>query len=535
MSSFQQRKEKLYKALLPYKMAFQSNITNAMYDFKFENTNINIILESFIESIFYTFLTKLESEFKLSRQDIWNHFRFYLKGGKALNKLIRKICKEDKYNLIVEDTKEIIKNINKDKCFVNNQLFPSSNTDYDFSFLVKDKKYFPGVDSQNRIDNLIKVTLTSVSNILNKEEQFKRFSNALLKKLNTYKFLSILINALQTTIKDLKNASDQTSDQDIKYYFLLKIRQIDNFINTVRYQTQNKEDTFVTSSVTVSSANIPININNLQIFYLYRLKLSFALRFPHKTLSKDIRDFLNGQHEITALPFDNIFAELIDISIPVGNDDTLKKLWKYSNLEYMLRPVYYIDQIEKPRKKFFKYPVVSLKSQIKDVVQIFNMESGTKISKRCNRLIEFLNMMCHSETIPEEFIIRLSGNLLEEIQKSPEGSCSQMEAIIRKLSNDNVINNTIIVTKTQLKRLFPDFCLNQFNVDFRNKEDLITQILTLSSKLEDDIDISREQLSKISYNSLLKIVSSEKKDFYKYLTNIENFDILERIIPIEII
>lgn len=535
MSSFQQRKEKLYKALLPYKMAFQSNITNAMYDFKFENTNINIILESFIESIFYTFLTKLESEFKLSRQDIWNHFRFYLKGGKALNKLIRKICKEDKYNLIVEDTKEIIKNINKDKCFVNNQLFPSSNTDYDFSFLVKDKKYFPGVDSQNRIDNLIKVTLTSVSNILNKEEQFKRFSNALLKKLNTYKFLSILINALQTTTKDLKHASDQTSDQDIKYYFLLKIRQIDNFINTVRYQTQNKEDTFVTSSVTVSSANIPININNLQIFYLYRLKLSFALRFPHKTLSKDIRDFLNGQHEITALPFDNIFAELIDISIPVGNDDTLKKLWKYSNLEYMLRPVYYIDQIEKPRKKFFKYPVVSLKSQIKDVVQIFNMESGTKISKRCNRLIEFLNMMCHSETIPEEFTIRLSGNLLEEIQKSPEGSCSQMEAIIRKLSNDNVINNTIIVTKTQLKRLFPDFCLNQFNVDFRNKEDLITQILTLSSKLEDDIDISREQLSKISYNSLLKIVSSEKKDFYKYLTNIENFDILERIIPIEII
>ena len=28
-------------------------------------------------------------------------------------------------NLIIEDTKEIIKNINKDKCFVNNQLFPT--------------------------------------------------------------------------------------------------------------------------------------------------------------------------------------------------------------------------------------------------------------------------------------------------------------------------------------------------------------------------------------------------------------------------
>jgi len=533
MSLYQERKEKLYKELLPYKMAFQSNITNAMYDFKFENTNINIILETIIESIFYTFLIKLESEFKLSRQDIWNHFRFYLKGGKALNKLIRKICKEDKNNLIIEDTKEIIKNINKDKCFVNSQLFPSSNTDYDFSFLVKDKQYLPGVD--NRIDNLIKVTLSSVANILNKEEQFKRFSDALLKKLNTYKFLSILINALQTTIKDLKNASDQSSDQDIKHYFLLKIRQIDNFINTVRQQTKNNQDIFLSSSVTVSSANVPININNLQIFYLYRLKLSFSLRFPHKSLSRDIGDFLNGKHEITALPFDNIFAELIDISVPVGNDDSLKKLWKYSNLKYMLRPVYYIDQVEKPRKKFFKYPVVSLKSQIKDVIEIFNMETGTKISKRCNRLIEFLNMMCHSETIPEEFTIRLSGNLLEEIRKSPEGSCSQMEMIIRKLSNDNVVNNTIIVTKTQLKQLFPEFCLTQFNVDFRNKEDLITQILKLASKFKDDIEISREQLSKIGYNSLLKIVSSEKADFYKYLTKIEDFDILHLRFPIEII
>jgi hypothetical protein len=143
--------------------------------------------------------------------------------------------------------------------------------------------------------------------------------------------------------------------------------------------------------------------------------------------------------------------------------------------------------------------------------------------------------MCHSETIPEEFTIKLSGNLLQEIQKSSEGSCSQMEAIIRKLSNDNVINNTIIVTKTQLKRLFPEFCLNQFNVDFRNKEDLITQILTFASTLDDYIEISREQLSKIGYNTLLKIVSSEKKDFIKYLSKIEEFDILQRIIPVEII
>jgi len=110
-----------------------------------------------------------------------------------------------------------------------------------------------------------------------------------------------------------------------------------------------------------------------------------------------------------------------------------------------------------------------------------------------------------------------------------------MEMIIRKLSNDNVVNNTIIVTKTQLKQLFPEFCLTQFNVDFRNKEDLITQILKLASKFKDDIEISREQLSKIGYNSLLKIVSSEKADFYKYLTKIEDFDILQRIIPIEII
>lgn len=531
--SFIQRKEKLYKALLPYKMSFQSNITNAMYDFKFEQTNINIILETFIESIFYTFLTKLETKFKLNRKDIWDNFRFYLKGGKALNKLIRKICKEDKYNIILKDTNEIIKNTNKDHCFVNNQLFPTSNTDYDFSFLIKDKQYFPGIDNEARIDNLLKVTLTSISNILNKDDQFKRFSTALLTKLNSYKFLSILLDSLLTTIKDLKNASEIETDKDIKSYFLLKIRQIDYFINTVRSQIQNKQPTFLDSSVVVSSANIPININNSQIFYLYRLKLNFSLNFIHKKLSKDMSDFLNGVHEITALPFDNIFGELIDISIPVGNEETLKKLWKTSNLEYMLRPVYYIEQDNKPRKNFFKYPVVSLKSQLKDVIQIFNME-GTKISKRCNRFIEFLKMMCHTETVPEEFTIKLSKGLLEEIKKSPDGSCNQMQTIIRRLSNNNVINNNIIITKTQLKKTFPEFCFTQYNIDYKNKESLINQILLFSSKFE-DIDISREQLSKINYNSLLKIISSEKEEFYNYIKKIEDFDILQRIIPIEII
>jgi hypothetical protein len=532
--SFYQRKDKLYKALLPYKMAFQSNITNAMYNFKFENVNINMILEPFIESIFYTLLTKLESKFNLTRQEIWNHFRFYLKGGKALNKLIRKICKEDKNNLIMQDTKEIIENINKDNCFINNQLFPSSNTDYDFSFLIKDKQYFPGKDAQRRIDKLMKVTLGSVSNLLNREEQFNRFTNAFLEKLNTYKFLSILIDALQTTIKELRDAASVEMDEDIKSYFLLKTRQIENFIDTVRHKLQRNEQTFNSCMVTVSAANFPINISNLQIFYLYRLKLSFALNYPHKSLSADIADFVNGVYETTSLPFDNIFGELIDISIPVGNQETLDKLWKSSSLEYMLRPVYYIDQENKPRKKFFKYPVVSLKNQIKDVVQIFNMETGTKISKRCNRFIEFLNMLCNSETIPDQFAIKLSGNLLEEIRKSPEGTCKQMEMIIRRLSDDNVINNNIIVTKAKLKKTFPEFCISHFNKDFRNKEDLISQILTIASDF-DDIEITREQLNKINYNSLLKIVSSERDKFHDYLIKIKDFDILRRIIPIEII
>ncbi len=175
-------KEVIYKSLIPYKSSLQGILTNIMYKFKYENKNINVWMEKNTQYIFTSLFNYFIKEYNINKKDIWEHFRFYLKGGKALHKLLRAICNEDKYSSIMLDTNDIIKSFNKDKCFVNNELFPSTDTDYDFTLLLKDSKLFPNNDET--VNNYIIKLLNLVANYMNENDEFIKYNKKLFEVKN---------------------------------------------------------------------------------------------------------------------------------------------------------------------------------------------------------------------------------------------------------------------------------------------------------------------------------------------------------------
>jgi hypothetical protein len=512
-------RNKLYMSLLYYKKPLQTIITNLMYNFKYKKKSINDFLEPQIQIIYKNLIDEFYLQFNINPKNFWEYFRFYLKGGKALNKLIKKTCIENK-NKILSSTNEILKS--SDKCFINRSLFFNTNTDYDFTMLIKDQLY----SKINIINNLIINILNRVAINLEKNNEFIEWSEKFIDNLNKSENLTKIYKSLKSTQKDMDNEITQNKIKDhlIKNYFILKIQQIEKFNQILKSYIDQKKNFFTNPTVGLTYSIIPIKIDIkddlYQEFYLYRLKLFVQPPMIIKKLNKDIKDFLIGSPDIEAIPFDNIFGELIDISLQIGDKQTINEIWKSTGSEYILHPTKYIDDISKSTF-VFNYPIVSLKYQLKDVIFIFNVPNPQKLSKRCERFIEYIKMFCYIEEIPDKFSIIISDELQQQIQnelKSKNRHCYNLINILNFLSENQMKENEFIINKSQLETTFPEFCKNKYKKNFIGKHQLINNIL----QLKGEINIDKEILQKVNYLSL--------KDLFNMRDNIENFkEILERI------
>lgn len=503
--------QKIYLSLLNHKKILQTFITNLLYSFRFKRKGINDYIEPQLSLIYQNILKNLN----LSEDKFWERYRFYLKGGKALNKLVKNLCKEDKYKLLLS-TEELLRKV--DKCFIDKKIFAGSNTDYDFTFLTKNPK-----DINQDLFDIILNSLKEVENNLNRDQEFNQFVIEFTKFLNKKKNLDNLIKGFENTkseiLKDIKNQDNQT-----KEYFKIKINQIDNFIEDILLSKKLNQNFFKNGQVITTYSTIPIDIkvskDITQSFILFRSKLFFDTNIPFKKMNRDIKDYLFGIEDNLGLPFDNIFGELIDISIQTGDQETINDMLKASEKQYII-------ESEK------NYPVVGLKYQLKDVIQIFNVENPSKLKKRCERFLEYIKMLCYSEEIPNEFMILISDALQEEIQEENINQpCSKLVNTIKILSENKVENNYFIVKKEKIKKIFPSYCKAKYNIDFKNKEEVIEKIID-NSKMLLDIDISKKILKNIRMVSLLKLLNDEE-NFKKNLEKIKKFDEISRIIPLEI-
>lgn len=534
--SFQSKKEKIFKAIIPYKSSLQSTLTSLMYNFKYQNKGVNIWMEKNSQYIFTNFFDHFLTKYNLEKNNVWESFRFYLKGGKALNKLLRSICNEDKYNILLSDTKQVIKRFDNNKCFVNYELFPSSDTDYDFTLLVKNKRLFPNND--NDLNDYIISTFNSMANYMNNKEDFSEFKKKLLEHINNPKNIKKIRDSLIPTVSDIEARIASENDILVKNYFELKLKQLNYFIVNINKVLRDNTDMFISNNVIISYGTSPISLESSS-FYLYRLKLFFELNpkyFFFKKTNVDIKDYLNGNSEITAVPFDNIFAELIDLSLPVGNDAYLDKLWKYTSYQDMLRPISYF-QPNVYVKKIYRYPVVSLRHQMNDIVTIFSVEGSTKLPKRCSRFLEFLKMYCYAENVPDKFSIYFSKEIQKELFSQGPNDCKDMLKIVSFLSNKKQIGKDykIEITKEEMQANFPDYCKNNYNKNFIEKKDIIDKLVILSRDKMGK-DIPEENFQKLSSYSLQNLYDKRNtKNFSELLNIVGMIDELERIIPLELL
>jgi hypothetical protein len=533
--TFDQEKQKLYKSFIPFKSPLQSALTSIMYRFKHNNKNINIWMEKNSQYIFVTLFDYFSKSFNIDKKDLWKSFRFYLKGGKALNKLLRSICNEEKYKILLADTKSIVQKDKKEKCFVNTELFPSSDTDFDYTLLIKKDEFLQ--NNLAPIQNTVVKILNSVANYMNENDEFNVYKNALLKHINSEKNIKKILSSVRDSLTELENAILNEEDRSIKSYFEFKQVQINHFIKSIEKCLSEKQNMFSQCVVNVSYGTKPIVLESSS-FYLYRLKLFFDLNrkiFHYKKTNKDIVDFLKGYAEVTASPYDNTFAELIDLSIPIGNDQYLEKLWKYTNYDDMLQPITYF-QPNVYAKKVYRYPAVSLRHQMNDIITIFNVEGSTKLPKRCNRFLQFLKIFCHAEKIPDEFTIYFSKELKKELY-SENTQCEEMTKVIIFLSNKMQVaeDYTIKVKASELQKTFPEYCKRNTNVNFTDRQSLLNLLLPIAEKFEVDSN-GLEKLNTPSLTTLVNLVeNNDAGKLQEYMRIVGSLAELERIIPLELV
>jgi hypothetical protein len=558
MLTKKQKANEIYLSLLPFKRSFQSTITSLLYKFKWNGLDINKWIDPQVSFLFQSLLKEYSK--KNDNTKIWDHIRFYLKGGKALNKLLNKMANEE-MNSLIYTTEEVF----EDKlCFLDQGCITESNSDYDFTLLIKDEDDFPNNDPDQGLSVLLVQLLTQIGNNLLSKDQFISFVNSFQHELNKKENLYLLISSLKYSLFEMKKFVKEKEGKERDYiinYIKIKIIQVDNFIKKIKEKIKDKKELYTGWEIKTTYTNDPIEIKvkgDESIFYLYRLKLCFNINEPVIKLNRDIKNFLQNKIDVDSIPFDNIFGELIDISLPIGDENVLKELWASTDLEWMLRPIQGIDtefNDEKDKDFFirikegkeFLYPVASLRYQLKDIITVFNIENPTKLRKRCTRFVEYLKMMCYSEEIPSSFYVNLSPQLKKEIREelifslSGEG-CSELVDILNILSENKIVHENNydrwVLDKKQLTKIFPtSFCGDLVSGSFPAKDKLV-RIIFLKIKLNSDFPdkLNIYQLKKINYKSLIEILKNiENVTLIKrYIQIINHIDIINRILPIEI-
>lgn len=582
-------RNEIYKYMLPFKRDIQSLITELLYKFEYTYTDNNNItkkynMDFFIENINENIFKKIydiRDNIKDHSNDIknkWNDLRFYLKGGKSLNRLIKKIEKEEKFDSISRDLKIFYEN-NQIKNTFDQTLKDQSNTDYDFT-LIYNENYNQIFNSQgdDNIDRFFRENYIDIVKILKDEglrlEQniiFTKFKQEFTKHLNS-EFKREIIPKLKETIKNIEsfikdNVSNKNSlNNIINDYLEIKKYQIENFINEIN----NNRIKLTDPKIEVSCGFFPIviigsfinGVQNKSKFLLYRMKLTFKINNQDLyKLNKDIKTYVinycNGKSKYNEslknnIPFNNIFGELIDIGLCLGDQNRNESIWNSSDLKYILRPIKYIDKFSSLSKDIinniiiYNYPIASLKYQLKDILAIFNFDKPQKLDKRCKRIIEYLKMLCLSNNKPDEISIYLSDELKYEL-KNNKSSCVEIEAILNLLNGPGVVlesNNYYIVKQKNIdENFYTELCKNKFNIDNSNNiNDVDTLLKRYNLNLNSDSELElKETIKKI--NNIKNFEDFILKDKFNKIDVMKNRDEiirklniineLSRIIPIK--
>ena len=184
----------------------------------------------------------------------------------------------------------------------------------------------------------------------------------------------------------------------------------------------------------------------------------------------------------------------------------------------------------------YRYPAVSLRHQMNDIITIFNVEGSTKLPKRCNRFLQFLKIFCHAEKVPDEFTIYFSKELKKELY-AESSQCQEMLKVISFLSNKEQIaeNYTIKVKTYELLKTFPEYCKKNTNVDFIDRQALLDFLLPITEKFDVDSK-GLEKLNTYSLTTLANLVKNNDVDkLQEYMRIVESLSELERIIPLELV
>jgi hypothetical protein len=435
---------------------------------------INIILKStckmiwekLIERFFYKEIDT--TDIKEQVKNNWdNYFRFYLKGGKSTLEFIKSISYIDKeYG---ETTMDFLPSSNHksniSKAFYYDLINSTDDSDFDFCFvlnptLMNDSNYIRHnrpiakimknmtYEINGDIKSLMPDFLELINDVYNQKTILKRLIEDSIQYFTPKE---------QEVFKDFIYSCDSLKEPYFK--FESDIGMFHSYIKALESKVTIPTDTF----------------------YLHRLVL--PIKFSDKSIVFPTTD-------------GKLFAECIDISFSKDIKVT-EKLWKHTELNSMLRPLYYIDE-----DYIFSYPIAGLSYQLNDIVVILSENEPNKPQKRCKRLIEQLYFSCMEEKLPEVPSLIHIGKKVYELMKQ-EGDCKALNEI---MTFKESINDIYIFELSKSIRNIEDFEVwcrsnsyyninlsweSQCNINFISKEELRRRIINICRD-EFDIDVKEE-------------------------------------------
>jgi hypothetical protein len=553
----------------------------------------------------------------------WNKLMFYLKGGKALYNLVKRIDNElevlnsnpqvrnllNGYQLVYSDFEK--------QHAIKSGLADGSNTDYDFNLVISDlatdydanpKDICVSCDMYSQhVRPIIKDEYTFIKWSLEQNLEFQEFKTEFLKHINKSlynssekhskarnklvyqdlvgdlaKFAELLsklkeiidireqqgqLETVSERLTHLKNTlgiewtGDVLTDKflKIKYEFLelkqVQMNNLNQFFESKKFSQEFKffESCEIVAKTPTRDGLISIDKDGtIEQFYLCRLYLMLNVntsgytnylaeqggRKVYKSFGKDLRSYFNADFNPSDhardLPWPNTFGEFIDISISVGK--SCKRMIPKSDIKYILKPVYGIDGCT----DLTRYPMINLKFQIKDTLQIFNSNAASKLRKRCARFIDFLKMTCYSESTPDEFELTIKSSLLNEIKQELKEAQGKSESDANKIKTCHKMQEFL----NRINEKYPDYHIATGqspgqNVTYRLSKELINEHFGEICKWDLDTpefqpsDHANRKVSQVALHTAH--VHPELLRIIQELYTTESFGAFSGIIPVNIV
>lgn len=536
-----------------------------------------------------------------NRLDIWNNFiRFYLKGGKAMKYVYKEATMKENLNRV--EKKAVDKLLDKDSDWDTNLLIiDDKNFDEivaDFKFFIFKVVYFfmlgfiykdyENIDeiynyiSSYRLDLKTYDSLIQAQRDQTKQNQIIAERELVSSKIRKFQskndeIKKILINE-KKEIEDAfgKDSTHVFFDKFKEYIFANRqsiINKLDDikptadrvatmstfnptakiFLKNARYivdlyiECFNSRELFDLISVEIgASASNIIEIDADNAFYLCRFfyKMDAFNAFQKILKQKDptisniqIRELVSSMRT---------FAEMIDVGIPVkytgGSDSMRVERAKFiedehhSTYDIMIQPIPFLQN--NIFVNSYMFPIPKIYYHVADNLRMVQSISDPKIVKRCQRLVDLLDILCMSESVDvihdSNFIIR--GTTLDNAKQGPQNPCYHVVSFlfsccdIRKsyvittnnqteffgnaklqdvLSASNIKSIHFYIDTIKFATFYQDYCKSK-NLEWKgvltSKIDIVLQILNLTLA-----DIASNKLNKTRFYTLMKF---SKKDLF---------------------